>query len=208
MKFRLSSPGDGVVEVFDAGVAEAHVMGSPAGAKCFAAGFELADEVGEVAVVGVAPGGPAQDCDAFAGGAVPVVMKRLSLRIEEHEPGVVRWSRRVGVQLGEQRAAELVRRQDVETGIADVCGGVRDRVQRPLNFRPDPLPGLAATRPGNRWLCGAGEVEEMGALGVVELERASKCLQHVRGGAIHVSALEPGVVRNAHPGEHSDLFAS
>jgi hypothetical protein len=40
------------MEVLDAGVVEAHVVGGPACAEWFAVGFELADEVGEVAVVG------------------------------------------------------------------------------------------------------------------------------------------------------------
>jgi len=44
------------VEVLDAGVVEADVVGSPAGAELGALGGELADKVGEVAVVGVAAG--------------------------------------------------------------------------------------------------------------------------------------------------------
>ena len=55
---------DWVMEVLDAGVVEAHVVGGPVGTECFAAGFELADKVGELAVVRVAPGCPAQNCHA------------------------------------------------------------------------------------------------------------------------------------------------
>ena len=63
-------------------------------------------------------------------------------------------------------------------------------------------------RPRYRRLCGAGEVEEVGALGVVELERPGECLQHALRGPAHVSPLQARVVRNAHAGEDGDLFAA
>jgi hypothetical protein len=44
-----------VVEPLDAGVVVADVVRRPADAELVAAGGELADEVGEVAVVGIAP---------------------------------------------------------------------------------------------------------------------------------------------------------
>jgi hypothetical protein len=47
---------DGVVKVLGAGVVEADVVGGPAGAELGALSRELADEVGEAAVVGIAPG--------------------------------------------------------------------------------------------------------------------------------------------------------
>ena len=48
----------------------------------------------------------------------------------------------------------------------------------------------------------------MGALGVVELERAGQCLQHALGGAAHVSAFQARVVRDAHAGQDRDLLAA
>ena len=48
----------------------------------------------------------------------------------------------------------------------------------------------------------------MGALGVVELERPSQCLQHALGGAAHVAAFQARVVRDAHAGQDGDLFAA
>src|SRR4051812_44903870 len=48
----------------------------------------------------------------------------------------------------------------------------------------------------------------MGALGVVELERAGQRVQHALGGAAHVSALQAGVVRDAHAGQDGDLLAA
>ena len=67
--------------------------------------------------------------------------------------------------------SELVGGQDVEALVAHERGGAGDRVEGPLDLGPDALLGLAPTRPRRRRVCGAGEVEEVGALGVVELQR-------------------------------------
>ena len=55
---------------------------------------------------------------------------------------------------------------------------------------------------------GASKVEEVSALGVVELERSGQRLQHAFGDAAQVSAFQAGVVRNADAGQDSDLFAA
>src|SRR5207249_7138567 len=39
-----------------------------------------------------------------------------------------------------------------------------------------------------------------------ELQRAGQCLQHALRDPAHVSTLEAGVVRHAHPGQDSDLL--
>jgi hypothetical protein len=88
----------------------------------------------------------------------------------------------------------------VEVVVAEVGGGAGDRVEGPLDLGPDALLGLAPARPRRRGLCGAGEVEEVGAFGVVELKRAGERAQHALGDAVHVSALKPGVVLDAHAG--------
>ena len=69
---------------------------------------------------------------------------------------------------------------------------------------------LAWRRRGRAWrgLCGAGEVEEVRALGVVELERPRQRLEHALGDAAHVAALQAGVVRDAHAGQDGDLLAA
>ena len=133
---------------------------------------------------------------------------RLGSRIEEHEAGGVDRPRGRVVQLGIQRESELVGGQDVEAVVAHERGGAGDRVERPLDLGPDALLGLAPARPRRRWVCGAGEVEEVGAFGVVELERAGECAQHALGDPVHVAALEAGVVRDAHPGQDGDLLAA
>ena len=113
-----------------------------------------------------------------------------------------------GVQLGEQRASELVGGEDVEAVVAHVGGGAGDRVERPLDLGPDALSWSGAGAAAPVRVGGAGEVEEVGALGVVELERPGQCVEHALGDAAHVSALEAGVVRDAHAGQDGDLLAA
>jgi hypothetical protein len=48
----------------------------------------------------------------------------------------------------------------------------------------------------------------VGALGVVELQRAGERLEHALGDSPDVAALEAGVVRDAHAGEDGDLLAA
>jgi hypothetical protein len=57
-------------------------------------------------------------------------------------------------------------------------------------------------------VCGAGEVQEVGAFGVVELERAGERVGHALGGPVHVPALEAGVVGDADAGQDGDLLAA
>jgi hypothetical protein len=58
--------------------------------------------------------------------------------------------------------------------VADVGGGAGDRVQGPLDGGADGVIGLAPMGPPRRWVRGAGEVEEVRALGVVEPERVGE----------------------------------
>ena len=82
------------------------------------------------------------------------------------------------------------------------------RVEGPLDLRPDVLLGPAPTRSPWRRLCGAGEVEEVGALSLVELERPGERLEHALGDAADVTALQARVVRDADAGQDGDLFAA
>src|ERR1700722_9612023 len=135
-----------MVQVFDGGVVEADVVRGPADAELVALGGELADEVGEVPVVRVATGGPAQDGDGLAGGAIPVAVEGLGSRVEGHESGVVDRSGGGGIQLGVQRPSELVGGQEVEAVVADERGGAGDGVEGPLDVGPDPQVGWATPR--------------------------------------------------------------
>ena len=83
-----------------------------------------------------------------------------------------------------------------------VAGAV-DAVEDALYDRPDAL-RTRPTRPPASWgrsaPGGAGEVEQMGTLGVVEPERVGECLEHGVGGAGGVAALQALVVLDAHSG--------
>ena len=78
-------PDDGVVELLDGCGVEAHVVRGPVGAKGLALRGKLADEVGQVSVVGIPAGRRAQDRGGLAGGAVPVGIEGFGARIEEDE---------------------------------------------------------------------------------------------------------------------------
>src|SRR4051795_5277004 len=156
----------------------------------------------------VAPRRGAQDLGRVAGGAVPVGVERLRSRIEEREAGEVRRPGRCGIQLGEQGASEGVGGEDVQAIVAHIGGGAGDRVERPLDLRPDPRLRRAPTRGRPGGMGGASKVEEVSALGVVELERSGQRLQHPFGDSAQVSAFQAGVVGNADAGQDSDLFAA
>src|ERR1035441_8664511 len=156
--------------MLEGGGVEAHVVSGPQGAERFALGGELADEIGEVAVVRVAARRPAQDGNRLSGGAVPVGIERFSAWVEEDVAGVVGRHGGLGEKVGEQRASERVGGEDVEALVAGQGRGAGDRVEGPLHVWPDALLELASTSEYCHRLRGAGEVEEVGALGVVELE--------------------------------------
>ncbi|MDA0168511.1 hypothetical protein OJ998_05370 [Solirubrobacter taibaiensis] len=61
---------------------------------------------------------------------------------------------------------------------------------------------------GEGGLRGTGEVEQVRALGVVELQRPGEGAQHVVGDAAHVTAFQARVVRDAHARQHGDLLAA
>jgi hypothetical protein len=83
----------------------------------------------------------------------------------------------------------------------------RGRVEQPLHPRPHPLWPAAAARTRGRAL-GAGEIEEMRSLRIVELERTGKRLEDRRGDARGVAALELRVVGDTDAREQRDLFPS
>jgi hypothetical protein len=47
----------------------------------------------------------------------------------------------------------------------------------------------------------------VGPFGLVELQRSHDAFEDVLGDAVGVAALEAGVVLDADPGQHGDLFA-
>ena len=200
---------DGVVEEFDAGGVDADVVGGPAGAELFAAGGELADQVGQVAVVGVAAGFGAQDGDGVVGDFVPVA-----------EELVARGGR--GRRTGRCWAARRGRRRRVRTGLARGVGGQDRRGGRQddggcARAWSRAGAGWSAGRAGRRgcgvgargWRAGGAEqVDQVGAFGLVELQCLGDAVDDAVGDAGGVAALEADVVLRRDAGEQGDLFAA
>jgi hypothetical protein len=77
-----------------------------------------------------------------------------------------------------------------------------------LHAGAEVLSGCRSSLPGaGSGVGGAGEVEEVGSFGLVELQCAGHGLEDGLGDAGEVSAFELGVVVGAHAGEQGDFLA-
>ena len=115
--------------------------------------------------------------------------------------------RGAGEDRREQRRAELVDGQDVQPGVADVGRGRGHRVEDAPHAGPHLLRCGASGRPRGGGDGGsAGEVEQVGALGLIEVQGAGDPFQHAVGGPVRPAAFQPGVVVDADPGQDRDLF--
>ena len=205
---------DAVVEVLGAGGVPADVVRGPQGAEPVAAGGQLADELGEYPVVGVAAGLGAQQRDAVAGGAVPVRVEVRRARVEERVPGVVRRAARRG--RGRRR-----RRTGRRTGPGRACwrrgrpAGRSGRTPGRRSSRP-----AAAARPGRTRWAGrrrGGAWRSSGARARSNRwarSASSSCSARASASSTlsetpcALPALEPGVVLDADAGEQRDLLAA
>ena len=125
--------------------------------------------------------------------------------VEERVPGPVR-AAGIGELVGEQRPAELVRVERVEARVAHGRRDAGHRVDDPRDAGTDLLGrGGPARRPLG--VGGPGEVREVVALRLVELERVGDRLEDAVRDAARVAPLEPRVVLDADPGEQRDLLA-
>ena len=169
-----------VVQLLDAGAVDADVVGGPADPEVVTAGGQLADQVGELAVVGVAAGFGAQQGDGVVGHDLPVAEQRRGARVEEHEAGVVH--RLVGVvERVEQGPAELVGGEHVESAVEHDGRHGRHRVEQALDRRPDPIARRRAPLPGaGGRACGAEQVEQVRPFGVVEPQRMRDAVDDAR----------------------------
>ena len=183
---------DGVVQLLAAGAVEAHVVGRPPGPERLAAGRQLADEVGERLVVGVAARLGAQHGDDVVGGAFPVDEELLRAGVQEHVAGVVGRAYGVGQQLRVKGVAEPVGRQQVVAGVPHPRRGGY-QVEDALHARTDPLAARPSTSRGSG-VGGPGQVEQVGPLGIVELQRPGQGVEHLFGHAVQVAPLKPDVV--------------
>jgi Alcohol dehydrogenase GroES-like domain len=200
-----AEPGWAVKIALGAGAVEAHVVRRPADAELVAAGRQLANEVRQLAVVRVGTGLGAQVGYELRRHPLPVGIEVDGGRVEEREAGAVC---RLFAAVEHRRiegAAERVGADLVEPGIADERRR-GDLVEDLLDDRPD---ALLRSRASHRdRVSGAGQIEEVRALGVIELECTRERVQHELGDAADVAAFQALVVLDAHPGERGDLLAA
>ena len=118
-----------------------------------------------------------------------------------------------GGRAGRRRPArrahtQCVGGQYVESSVEDECRCATHRIQDPLHRGPDTLWRRSATR----WpAAGAGraqQIEEVGSLGPVELQRVRDAVDDAFGHACGIAALEPGVVLGRDACQQGDLLAT
>src|ERR1700760_2460554 len=110
-------------------------------------------------------------------------------------------------QRGLERPPEMVGGEYVLAAVDDERGGPGHRVYHPLNARAHGPLGRATASSGDLALRGAGQVEQVRPLGLVQAERARDRFEDTLGNAGQVAALHPVVVVDADPGQGRDLFA-
>ena len=194
-----------MAEALESGVVRADVVRRPERSEELAPGRQFADEIRQLAVVGVAAGLGTKDGDDVVRDAIPVRVECGGAIVEEHEPRGVRRLRRAVEVTRIERAAEPVDAEQVEPAVADERGDAGHRVEQELDGRADLLrPPPAST--GRRGLRCACEIEEVGSFGVVELKRAGERFQHGLRDAAGLPPFEPCVVVDADPGEQRNLL--
>ena len=130
-------------------------------------------------------------------------------RVDEREPGQVRRSGRVDERRCEQGATERVGGDDVEASVAHDGRCAGHGVEEALHAWPHLLLGsVVGAGVVDGVVRGAGQVEQVGAFGFVELQGTGDGFEDAVGDTGEVAALEPGVVVDADPGEHGDLLAA
>jgi hypothetical protein len=175
--------------------------------ELFAAGGQLPDQVGQVAVVGVAAGFGPQQGDGVVGGLVVVAEELGRLRVEENEPGGVGRSSGVGVDRCVQRCPEIVGGQNVESAVEHEGWCAGHGVEDALDVGPDPPTGGAAPRRAGA-AGGAEQVFQVCSLRLVELQGVREAVDHAVGDAGGIAALELGHVLRGDPGQAGDLGAA
>lgn len=185
-------------------------MAGPQAGEVVTPGRQLPDQIGERLVVGRPARLGTQEGDRVIGAPLPVGPEFLAGRVEEHEARVV--GRAVPCEQRRvedgcvQRASQRVGGQDVEARVAYVGRHVGHRVQQPQDRGPYACRGHRG--PSARRCRRAGEVVEVGAFGLVQLECAREGVEHGVRSAGEVPAFEPDVVVHAHAREQGDLLAA
>lgn len=93
--------------------------------------------------------------------------------------------------VGVEGVAELVGGQVVQAGVVHERGCAGEPIQQVVDAGPHALPGRSPGSRRARWPKGAGEIEEMRALGLVGLPGAGERFEHAVGDAVDVPTLDP-----------------
>jgi hypothetical protein len=160
-----------------------------------ALGGELTDEVGEVAVVGVVAGCLPEHGDDVASRALPVDVELAGAGLEEDVPGAVDGTGASGPaeHVRVKGVAELVGGQDVQANVENERRGAGEAVEDVLDAWPHALPGRSSTSRRAHRPEGTGEIKEVRALRLVELQGAGERFQDAVGDA-EVSRASSGVI--------------
>ena len=168
-----------MVEVLDAGAVSPDVVRTPPATEFLAARGQFTDKVVEGRVVRVAPRFGTQDGHAVSA-AVSQWGRIGAILVEEGVPGEVR--DRAGLAVVQRRmhaAAKVIDGQQVHPAVADDGRRLEPssahcrRVEESSAARAPSWP-----HPGAGAVGGVGEVEEVGALGVVELQCSGERVEH------------------------------
>jgi len=149
--------------------------------------------------------GPEHGSDVV-GSAFPVGEELACGRVEVDEAGIVDGPARVGEERNVEGAGHAVGGEHVVPGVADPGGCVGDGVKDLLDAVGD-AGGLRPPLPRRGGLGRAGQVEQVAAFGLVELERARDAVQDRVGCAGQVPSLHAHVVVDAHARKQGDLLA-
>jgi uncharacterized protein len=179
-----------------------HVMPRPEAPELLTLHRQLADQLGEVGIVGVSARCEAQVGDGRAGALVPVRVQPASSVVEEEVACRVALLGRQRAPIDQQRRVELVPREDIHAAPDHHRGDAVERVDQPAQRGADPL-GSRPAAPGR-----PAEVVEMGPLGVAEPKGAGDRVEHALGGLAGAALLEPHVVVHADPGQQGELLAA
>ena len=174
-----------------------------------AASGELSDELAKRAVVGFAPGLRSEQGDRGGCSPFPVDEEVASCGVEEVEAGEVRPVADGGGALEHRRvqgAGQGVGGEDVEPAVAEEHGRQRHGIDQPAD-RTVEAPILGTRLAPHRGAGGFGQIEEVLAFVVVELESARHGSEDLFRDAGDVPLLQAGIPLRAHPGQHRDFLA-
>lgn len=196
-----------VVEALGARAVEADVVACPEDPELRAAGGQLPDEVRQRPVIRVPARLTTQRRHDVMGDRVPIDVEAPGPRVEKEEPRRVWRPDGVRELLRVEGLGQRVRVQDVEPAIVDEGRERDDRVDDPPDAGADALrPGSPARHPLD--VRDPDEIEQMGPLGLVELQRPADGVKDLVRDPARVAAFEPRVVLDADVGKEGDLLAA